>query len=568
MLSAFSRTLPVCGLFAFGAVLTTLSVMRDARPALAQMQQPAETVRVAQVGQPPASSVTIGEYWKRVYGEGGIEAPRAVEAAPVPPPPPSASDPDPFKNFLDHLTFRAGATYVRNFAEFTGKPTTTFVVDNCPTGTVTRQGFCFPQDFTSYDQRLNSYLILGTTGYGDPRLNTYVSMIYRSGLDGLTSGSPFQSILDVFTHGNRAQVLNAYAEWTGFGTGALSHTSLRVGRQYAFDTTPDLLGSPILDGATVSYRDSALDVAVFSGRRVNLFGNQEDDVTAGGSASYRFRPGTSATVNYFFLPGIHRYALNLNHQIGDVHTGSFLTFRNDHPVELGTRAWYASPSSPWTLRGTFLRQLTDQDFTYDMFADREPPTGTNEQLRRLFLGRIRPATQLTFDVDRQINSWLTLGAGVAARFVDGGESAFDNSFEQVVGRMNLTPFDRWNFLWQYRYRHMDRSSTNVAFNKATTFDDVSHAGETVYQEVSTEIGYRLGARLTMRVGGYVGVYDSRERLAEVNGIVVAGGYAQARVRVHRMMDLKFEYGIGRGNPEFNPDLARQHTLRVGFDIFY
>src|SRR5262249_35709791 len=147
----------------------------------------------------------------------------------------------------------------------------------------------------------------------------------------------------------------------------------------------------------------------------------------------------------------------LNHQIGDVRTGSYLTFRNEHPVELGTRAFYSSPSSPWTARATLFRQLTDEDYTFDIFAEREPPTGTQEQLRRLLLRRIRPATQVSLDVDRQIVRWLTLGAGVAARIVDGGERAFDNSYEQAALRATVTPLDRLDLLFQYRFKHIERS---------------------------------------------------------------------------------------------------------------
>lgn len=505
------------------------------------------------VGHPAAR---IEQFWRRIYGEEQIEKPRAPDLVP----PPALSERTGFKDFLDHLSFRFGSTYTRNFVSFTGRRTTTFVVDDGQPLTVTPEGFSFPQVFESSDDRIHSYLVLGTRGYIHPRVNTYVSLIHQDDLDGTREGSPFQSILDAFRHGRRTQVLNGYAEMNGLGAGLLSPWSLRLGRQFAFDSAPDLLGSPVIDGATLGYHDSRLAIAVLSGRRVNFFGDQEADFSMGASAAYQFQPGTSGTVNYFFVPGFHRYGFDANHQMGELRTGAFLTFRNAHPIDLGLRSWYAPASGPWTIRGTAVRRLTDEDFPFDIFSEREPR-------RRLFLLRTRPATQLTLDVDRQVQPWLTLGGGVAARFVDGGESAFDNSFEQVTARLVWTPLERWDYLLQYRFRHVERGPVSEVL-RAVRFDDIDRAGETDYHEVTAELHYRLGARFDARVGGYFGLFDSRNRLAEVNGIITAGGYLRGRLRVHRIADLRVEYGIDRGNPEFNPDIAHQHTVRVGFDVHY
>jgi hypothetical protein len=552
------------GVFASGFVLCAFILLEHARPVFAQTAPVAEPSG-AQVAPPPGSSSIIGEYWSTIYGPGGVDPARAPALAPAP----SAPVPTPggFRDFLDHLILRFGATYTHNFVEFTGRPTSTFIVDNGPAGTVTREGFSFPQVFTANDDQFYSYLVLGTRGYLEPRLNTYFSMIYRQDLSGITPGSPFQSILDAFQDGRRAQVLNAYAEWNGLGTGLLTNASIRAGRQFVFDTTPDLIGTPVIDGATLSYRDPKLELAVFSGRRVNFFGENETDIAFGGTATYNFLPRTSANVNYISLPGLHRYAFNLNHQIGEIHTGSYLTFRNTHPLQLGIRAWYAPVESPWTLRGTLYRQLTDEDFVYDMFADREPPSNDQERIRRLLLRQIRPATQVTLDVDRRITGWLTLGAGFAGRWVDGGEAPFDNSFEQVSTRATVSPGAHWDVLLGYRFRHVERSPVSEAA-KAVFFDDISHAGETAYHEVSGEIYYRFGSNVRVRVGGYFGLFDSRDRLTQVNDIVMAGGYLRTQVRINRMMDARFEYGIDRGNPEFNPDIKRQHTVRAGFDFHY
>lgn len=207
-----------------------------------------------------------------------------------------------------------------------------------------------------------------------------------------------------------------------------------------------------------------------------------------------------------------------------------------------------------------IRRLTDEDFIFDIFREREPS-------QRPLLFQTRPATQLSLDVDYQWRSWLTLGGGVTARVVDGGEGPYDNSFEQVTVRLIWTPLARLDYLLQYRFRHIERGPVSDVVN-AESFDDISRAGETNYHEINAEIYSRLAARLSARVGGYFGLFDSRNRLAEVNGVITAGGYLQGRIRLNRLTGLVLEYGIDRGNPEFNPDIDLQHRVRVGFDLRY
>ncbi len=344
------------------------------------------------------------------------------------------------------------------------------------------------------------------------------------------------------------------------GRGLLSHSSLRLGRQFVFDYSPGLLGSPVIDGATLGYHDSRLGISLFSGRRVNFFGSAETDPSVGWSVSYQFQPRTSGTANYFFLSGLHRYAFDVDHQISDIRTGASLTFRNGDPIDLGLRALYTSPSSSWTVRGKVIRRLTDEDFVFDIFRERE-------RRRRPLLFRTRSATELNLDVDYQLWSWLTLGGGVEARIVDGGEAPFDNTFEQVTVRLLWTPVEPWDHLIQYRFRHVERGSVKDV-KKATQFDDIKRAGETDYHEVNSEISYRLTSLLTARIGGYFSIYDSRSRLAKVEDVITAGGYLEGIIRIHRMADLELEYGIDRGNPEFNPEIDLQHRVRVGFTVRY
>jgi hypothetical protein len=513
---------------------------------------------LAAAGAPPADAQAgaarnggrIAEYWQRAYAE-------ELEAAPAPPPalPPRFGDHGGPTNVV-----QLGATYTHQAADFTGKPTRGFVVDDRPPLTATPRGFAFPPAFERRNDRLEAYLAAGTRGFGDPRVNTYASAITQHDLDGTPAGSPFQGLLDAFAHGQRTELLNAYIELSGFGTGAVARSSLRLGRQFVLDYAPDLLGSPTIDGASLAYRDPGLALSLFSGRRVSFYGERDSDVVAGAIASVQLLPQTSAGGNYFYISSAHRYAVNLTHQIGQVQAGAFVTFRNRQPIDGGLQAGYAPAAGPWILRGKLVRRLTDEDFTFDVFGERESGS-------RLSLFRIRPATQLTLDADYQVDPRFSLGGGVAARAVDRGEAPFDNAFVEVAARAVWTPWPGWDTLVQYRFRHVERGSLSEVI-RADRFDDIGRAGETLYHEVNGEIYARLAQRFGVRLGGYFGLFNTRSRLAEVNGVIRAGGYAQGRIQVHRAAEVMVEYGVDRGDRKFNPDIAVVHSVRAGFHVYY
>jgi hypothetical protein len=60
--------------------------------------------------------------------------------------------------------------------------------------------------------------------------------------------------------------------------------------------------------------------------------------------------------------------------------------------------------------------------------------------------------------------WIIQDArSFAARAVDRGEGPFDNSFEQVTVRAVWTPWQGWDYLVQYRFRHVERGSLDAAW---------------------------------------------------------------------------------------------------------
>jgi len=479
-----------------------------------------------------------------------------------------------------YVTFRYGIEYTHNLVTFTDRPTPTFIVDGKPplvlnptNGTVN-----FPDAFRSTDNQLYSYLSFGTQAYGLSRLSTYVSLVTYHDLNDTRNGSPFIDILDGFHGLNRTELISAYADINGLtAAGPLSQVSARLGRQFAFDYDSWLLGSAVIDGASLRHRTGRSDVTVFFGWREAYFADPSSRFSTGGSFSYHFLPRTTARVDFFHYQRSQRYAVGLQHQFDTVFVDTHVSLINTDPIEFGSRATYSSPNSPWSVYASFLQQLSANDFIYDIwFTSRD-----QDRIRRLNLLRISPASQFTLDVDRQIFWWLSAGVGGWFRFLNDGadQGPFDNSFQEGTVRLLLTPLPQWDYFAQYRYRHIDRSPTG-SFIQPSPFviaTDMSRTGETSYQEVSAEAQYRFRNWLRIMVGGYFRLFDTqtpyrqavRRRLhVNLTNIDTGGLYAGFRLRLTDMVDFRFQYGVDSDYREFNPDIDLGHTFRIGVDFHY
>jgi hypothetical protein len=527
-----------------------------------------------------ARAQNIADYWDKVYqGE-------TVQPAPVPtsktPTAPTEGTPvgGGLGDIRPYVTLRYGIEYTHNLATFTDRPTRTFVVDGEPplalnptNGTVN-----YPDAFRSTDNRMYSYLSFGTHGYGLSRLSTHVSLVTYHDLDDTRNGSSFTNILTGFSGFNRTELVNAYADMNGLTEeGPLSQVSARLGRQFAFDYDSWLLGSAVIDGASLRHHTERSDLTVFFGWREAFFADPSSRFTTGGSFSYRFLPKTTARVDFFHYQSSERYAIGLQHQFDTIFVDTYVSLINTDPIEFGSRATYSSPDSPWTVYASFLQQLSANDFIYDVwFTSRD-----QDRIRRLNLFRISPASQFILDVDRRIFWWLSVGAGGWLRFLNSGDDQgpFDNAFQEGSIRLLLTPLAWMDYFAQYRYRHIERSPTG-SFEQPFPFaitTDVSRTGETSYQEVSAEARYRLHNRLRIMVGGYFRLLDTqtpyqqtvRQRIGvSLKNIDTGGLYAGFRFRLTDMIDFKFQYGVDSDYREFNPDIDLAHMFRIGVDFHY
>lgn len=508
-----------------------------------------------------ADDESIDSYWNRIYDdEDVIDAVDLDNDSDSTDETEAAQDEEAGQSdFFDHLFVRTGVDLTLNFADYSGEPSRTYVVDDGPELTITPDGFSYPGAFDEHDSRFDAYLVAGTRGYQDSRLNTYFSALYQN--SGVVSGSVFQNFADAFSDGNRTEIVNAYAELNEIGDGGyLKNTSIRIGRQYMFDTSPHLLGSPLVDGIMARYNSEQMQFDVFTGRRVNLFSTPNTDVAYGTSVDYKLTGDIWGGFNYVRVRDEHRYAVEIRRSTEQWQSRGYLTFRDVDPAELGVDVWYSVVAVPLQLRGSVIRRLSSQDYVYDIFLARD------ELEQRLRLGEQQESTSFRVDADYELYPWVTVGGTFEAQRFDGNiESAFDNPFTELSARASLTPWDNWDLLVQYAHRDIDRSGLDDVI-AARLFDDTTHAGETLYKEFSADIYYRWNERTSFNAGGYFTRVEGRTRLAVITDSEANGLYFRGQSRVRKWLDFKFEYSWDKPNPDFYPDIESQSSLRLGVEF--
>lgn len=489
--------------------------------------------------------------WDKVY------AAQVVETVPSQPPAEPAQA-------HEYLTLNFGADYTLQAVDFSGEPTVSFIVDGGP--------LTSSNVFESRDHKFRSYLSLGTRGLGHNRVNTYVSAILRSDLNGTTSGSPFQSILDDHD-GTKFDLSNAYVEMNGLGTDAfLSHMSARVGRQFLPDFHVGFLGSSVMDGGRLAYADKGIDAKLFVGRWAPFYESTTSAFVGGGHLQYQLFPspdsdiGLAPYVEYLYFNDTDQSMTSNRHTYGlrgrwkTLEAEGYFTAIDTDPIEIGLQANYVT--ARWIVYGRLRKRLSSDDFIFDVFLTDDKLERSN----RLLINELPPSTDFTLDADYQLQPWLSVGAGLWVHALDhgGDQTGFDANFQEVTARVLVAPSGPWSVLVQYRYRQIDRGSTaNVQL-----FDDTSRDGETRYNEVNAEVSYRWRRLLRVRVGGYYGVYDTQSHFANIDNTTVAGGYVRAKARVAKAVDVKFAFGLDRGNDEFNPDLDLQYMVQTGVEVSY
>jgi hypothetical protein len=505
-----------------------------------------------------SGSSEIDRRWDELFGD------QAVEPEPAPEPA-ARTAPSSFANFADQLDYRISVDYIRNFVSFTDEPTRTLIVDDGLPLTTTPEGyFSFPPMFESGDARLHTRATFGTRGFGHERLRTEVSVISTHDLNGTSTGSPFQSVLDTFGGRSRTEALKAFFEINGLGEGRWSNLDLRVGRQYTQGSfnLPRPLGASVMDGVAFDYRDQDFDLGAFVGYRPTFFSDPKDRVVTGANFGINLARRAYARYQFFHYAGtgIHSFSVEPLWEHPLQLRGSYTQIDGD-PIDLGVRASYAEGN--WSVYASFQEKLTAHDLEFDVFS-RSPAEDSLNQNRRLHLGEIATSSRFSLDVTRQLGPLFAVGGRVWILELhdEENQTGFDSSFQDLSAHLAFFPAHNWDAELEYRHRNTDRLDPL----DAVLFDDTRHAGETEYDEIIGGVGYRHPGRFKLHGGLYHRVFDTQNRITLIEGSSTTGFFANLFIPVNRHWDFRLSYGVDNDFSVFNPDIDLQQTLRIGFDV--
>ena len=503
-------------------------------------------------------SSEIDRRWDGLFGDQTVAQAQAPDVAARP-------APSSFADFTEQLYYRVSIDYVHNFISFTDEPTRTGIVDQGPPFTATPEGYLsFPSMFESGDDRLYTRATFGTRGFGHERLRTEVSVISYHDLNGTSTGSLFQNILDTFGGRSRTEALKAFFEVDGLGEGRWSNTSLRVGRQFTHRSfsLPRPLGASVMDGVAFDYRDQDFDLGAFVGYRPTFFSDPKDRLVTGANFGVNLARRAYAAYQFFYYAGtgIHSFSVEPRWEQPLRLRGSFTLIDGD-PINLGVRASYVEGN--WSVYATFQEKLTENDLEYDIFL-RSPAEDPLSEQRHLHLGEIATSSRFGLDVTRQLGPLFAVGGRVLILELHDEEeqTGFDASFQDYSANLAFFPAHNWHAGFEYRHRNTDRLDPLEAF----FFDDTRHAGETSYDEFTGSVGYRRPGRFHLQGGLYHRVMDTQNRIILIEDSSTTGFFSTLFLPVNRHLDFRLSYGFDNDYSVFNPDIDLQHTLRIGMDV--
>ena len=505
-----------------------------------------------------SGSSEIDRCWGTVFGDQAVQPDQAPDSAARP-------APSSFADFADQLSYRISIDYVRNFISFRDEPTRTLIVDDGPPFRLTPEGyFSFPPMFESSDDRLYTRATFGTRGFGYERLRTEVSILSHHDLNGTSTGSPFQSVLDTFGGRSRTAVIKAFLEVNGLGEGRWAKVDLRVGRQYTHRSfnLPRPLGASVMDSVAFDYRDESFDLGAFVGYRPTFFSDPKDRVVTGANLGVNLARRAYARYQFFHYAstGIHSFSVEPLWEQSLRLRGSFTMIDGD-PIDLGVRAGYAEGN--WSVYASFQEKLTEHDLEYDIFL-RSPAEDPMNQNRRLHLGEIATSSRFSLDVTRQLGTLFAVGGRVWILELHDEEdqTGLNSSFQDFSAHLAFFPAHNWDATVEYRHRNTERLDPL----EADLFDDTRHAGETEYDEIIGAVGYRRPGRFNVHGGLYHRVFDTQNRLTLIEDSSTTGFFTTLFVPVNRHWNFRLSYGVDNDFSVFNPDIDLQHTLRIGFDV--
>ena len=496
------------------------------------------------------SKTAIDQAWDSILS-GSTTPGRAAAALPAGPSWDAGS-----QKFLDHFFFESRTEYERYGTSFTGLPTITGVINAPFTGVFNPNGIPYPPAFQPNAGRAFEFLDFGTRGWLSERVNTHFALRYEQDLSHVDAGAPAQNILETFASNRRLDIVSASLELK-----MPAGTSLQVGRQYVYGAE-----LAALDGAAFTVDRAPFSLTLFGGRRFTFFGDPQQ--RAIGGANLLFRLHGNASLEYqglWYIKGTN--SLVYRQRIGGAWlVSSFLRAYGGAPVDFSAQALYSARNGKSLVRLSFFQKLTDKDYLYDYtIAARD--RGAYSSVPRLYLGPFAPFSQFVAEARRTVAPGLRIGGTVWVRRLNNtnDQSAFDTSFQDYRFDAQWLPRKKLEAFLEYHQHDSDRLSPL----NATTFDDVSRAGETSVKDLSGEIG-RSFAEGTLRLSG--GAYYRRislqDRFFTIQGLHQAGWLVSAWWRLDRHTRLYADYNLDNDFFLFRPDLKNSRALRLGVSWRY
>jgi hypothetical protein len=237
-----------------------------------------------------------------------------------------------------------------------------------------------------------------------------------------------------------------------------------------------------------------------------------------------------------------------------------------NPVDFSSHGIYSGRNGKTSLRLSFFQKLSSHDYTYDYTIgarDLDP----NNPLLRLYLGQISPYSQFVIDARRTILPTLRVGGSAWIRRLNSSsdQGPYDTSFEDYKANAQIFPARRIDTFFEYHQRNSDRLSPAGA----TSFDDISHAGETSVKDMTAEVRRSFGeGRMNLSGGVYYRRISIQDRFYYINNAHQSGWLSSAWVKVDLHTRVFVDYSLDNDFFIFRPSLANSRILRIGLNWKY
>jgi hypothetical protein len=454
-------------------------------------------------------------------------------------------------SFANHFFFESRTNYERYQTYFTGQPTVTGVIDVAPTAVFNPAGIPYPQAFQPDANRIYSLIDFGTRGYLSDQLTTHFAVRYDQDLTHVDLGAPAQNINEVLPGNRQIQLLDANVEYTG-----KNGYSFTLGRQTAY-------GAEVasFDGGTFTLNHPSWDFSIFGGRRFSFFTDPSQRAIGGANLVLRLNSETTVELQtLWYIEGSNK--LVLHRRFGPRWLlSSYLRSYGGAPVDFNAQGVYSPANGRTTLRFGFFQKLTDKDYEYDYTVNARD-TNPNIPLLRLYLGPIAQYSQVSIEAQRQLFSSLRAGASVIIRRLNDNndQGPYDTSFQDYQANVQYFPFRGIETEFAYHQHDSDRLSPLGA----TTFDDVTEAGETSIKDLTGQVGHTFReGKFYLSGGMYYRRISMQNRFYYLNGLHQSGALASAWFKVDQHSRVSFDYSLDNDFFLFTPDLKNSQVFRVG-----